>query len=75
MRFKVYLSPKDGNSVLGYIEPYGIIHGNQCQWLQTPFGAPVAEAYAHAVDLAERAGVLVLLINDPRGLFPTPPPA
>ena len=42
MRFKVYVSPKDGESLLGYVEPYGVIHGNQCTWLQTPFGVPVA---------------------------------
>lgn len=69
MRFKVYLSPKDGKSVLGYVEPYGVIHGTQCTWLQTPFGIPVAEAYARAVDLAERAGVPVLVIDDPNSLF------
>jgi hypothetical protein len=27
MRFMVYVSPKDRKSVLGYVEPYGIIHG------------------------------------------------
>jgi hypothetical protein len=70
MRFKVYLSPKDGKSVLGYVEPYGVIHGNQCTWLQTPFGVPVAQAYEVAVDLAARAGVTVLLIDDPKGLLP-----
>lgn len=72
MRFKVYLSPKDRKSVLGYVEPYGVMHGNQCTWLQTPFGVPVAQAYSDAVDLAERVGVPVLLIDDPKGLFPGP---
>jgi hypothetical protein len=75
MRFKVYLSPKDGRTVLGYVEPYGVIHGNQCTWLQTPFGVPVAQAYAQAVDLAERSGVPVLLIDDPKSLFVAPPVA
>jgi hypothetical protein len=70
MRFKVYVSPKDRKSVLGYVEPYGIIHGSICTWLQTPFGVPVAEAYARAVELAESAGVSMLLIDDPEGLFP-----
>jgi hypothetical protein len=72
MRFKVYVSPKDGETVLGYVEPYGVIHGNTCTWLQTPFGVPVADAYEVAVDLAERAGVAVLLVDDPKGLFPAP---
>lgn len=72
MRFKVYISPKDGTTVLGYVEPYGIIHGDLCTWLQTPFGIPVVEAYAHAVELAERARVAVLWIDDPKGLFPAP---
>lgn len=70
MRFKVYLSPKDGKSVLGYVEPYGVIHGNTCTWLKTPFGVPVAQAYEAAVDLAARSGVPVLVIDDPNGLFP-----
>jgi hypothetical protein len=71
MRFKVYVSPKDGKSVVGCVEPYGIIYGNTCTWLQTPFGAPVAEAFACAVELAKRAGVPMLLIDDPKGLFST----
>lgn len=73
LRFKVYLSPKDGKGILGYVEPYGVIHGNQCTWLQTPFGVPVAEAYARAVDLAERFGMPVLVIDDPKSLFTVPP--
>jgi hypothetical protein len=72
MRFKVYMSPKDRQTVLGYVEPYGIIHGNSCTWLQTPFCVPVAEAYAHALELAGRAGVPVLWIDDPEGLFSAP---
>lgn len=39
MRFKAYASPKDASRVLGYVEPYGVMHGDQCTWLQTPFGA------------------------------------
>jgi hypothetical protein len=72
MRFKVYVSPKDEQTVLGYVEPYGIVRGNTCTWLQTPFGVPVAEAYAYALDLAGRAGLPVLWIDDPEGLFSTP---
>lgn len=37
-----------------------------------PFSVPVAEAYAHTVDLAERGGISVLLIDDPKGLFAVP---
>lgn len=72
MRFKVYMSPKDGRSVLGYVEPYGILHHNSCTWLQTRFDVPVAEAYEHALELARRAGVPMLWIDDPEGLFPAP---
>lgn len=59
--------------MLGYVEPYGIIHGDSCTWLQTQFGVPVEEAFRQAMALADNAGVPLLLIDDPQNLFPDPP--
>jgi len=64
MRFNVYLSPRHGEQVLGYVEPYGVIHGKFAHLV----GVPVIDALAQATELARRVGVLV--IDDTDGLFP-----
>lgn len=69
MRFNVFLSPLRRRTVLGNVEPYGVIHGSSYTWLQMPFGVPVTDDLTQAVELARRAGVLV--IDDPDGLIPT----
>ncbi len=70
--FKVYRSPKDGESVLGYMEPYGAIHsdGRAVTWISTSFGVPVEKAFSDVLELAERHGAKAVWINDPDKLFP-----
>jgi hypothetical protein len=70
--FKVYKSPKDGETVLGYMEPFGVIHsgGRAVTWISTPFGVPVLKAFADVLELAEGHGAKAVLINDPDKLFP-----
>lgn len=70
--FKVYKSPKDGETVLGYMEPYGVIHpdGHAVTWISTDFGVPVLTAFSRVVELAALHGVQTVLVSDPDSLFP-----
>ncbi|WEX89943.1 hypothetical protein PZN02_005280 [Sinorhizobium garamanticum] len=70
--FKVYRSPKDGESVLGYMEPFGVVHSDAraVTWISTPFGVPVLKAFSDVLGLAERHGAKAVWINDPDNLFP-----
>lgn len=70
--FKVYRSTKDGETVLGYLEPYGIVNGGAASvtFITTDFGVPVVDAYRKVVALAFENGIEAILIDDPDGLFP-----
>ena len=68
--FCVYRSPKDGETVLGYLAPYGVVSDRRALWVKTDFGVPVAEAFLQTLGLAEHYGVETVWVNDPDGLFP-----
>jgi hypothetical protein len=69
--FKVYRSPKDGRTVLGYMRPRGIIvNKNTVQWIGTSFGVPVSDAFRETLSLLENVDAAILWVNDPNGCFP-----
>ena len=72
LEFRVYRSPKDGQTVLGYLSAGAIIHseGRQATWLGTPYGTPVTEAYRRALGLACQIGAKRMYVRDPEGLYP-----
>jgi hypothetical protein len=71
LEFKVYLSPKDHVTVLGYVRPFGVIvDKSTAVWVKTDFGVPAAEAFRTALGLCERHGISTLLVNDPENRFP-----
>lgn len=70
--FKVYRSPKDGRRVLGYLAPYGVIHGEgrKATWIQTPWGVLARDAFKQTLDLADEYGIDTVWVNDPQNLCP-----
>ena len=68
----VYRSPRDGETVMGYLCSDGFIQagGAQIPWISTLFGVPVEDAYVRTLDLARQHGVERVWLNDPEGLFP-----
>ena len=71
IEFNIYRSPNDRKIVMGYVSGGGFIHtgGAQVTWFTTPFGVPVKEAYANALNIAEHYGLAVWL-RDKEELFP-----
>lgn len=68
--FSVYLSPKDKQTVLGYLVPYGVAGDRRVTYIKTDFGIPVQEAFRNVLALAEAYSMPFLLIQDPGNLFP-----
>jgi hypothetical protein len=71
MRLHVYVSPKDGSTVLGSIDPILVLHKGEWVTLVTRFGTPAAETFDLALEYANQSGISLLWIDDPNGLFPT----
>jgi hypothetical protein len=75
LELKVYLSGKDGKTVLGHTPPFATLGkslaGKQpATWELIPFGVSVDDAFRTALGMCERDGVSTLWVHDPDNLFP-----
>jgi hypothetical protein len=69
--FKVYRSPKDGKTVLGYHEFSYQVSEDSFKFRHSDFGIPVAQAFDVVRDFAAERGISAIWINDPDRLFET----
>src|SRR5215210_7914653 len=70
--FSVYLNPRDGKTVMGYLRPYDFKDedGNTHSSVKGDLGLDAPTAFREAMAIAEKYGVPFLLINDTARLFP-----
>lgn len=68
--FKVYVSPENGSTVLGFLRPSRFLADLRQANVGGGFGVPVKTAYLDAFSLCRAYGVQVLWINDPDQRFP-----
>jgi hypothetical protein len=67
--FKVYRSPKDKKTVIGFHEFSYQASENSFRFANPPLGVPVAQAFDIARRYAEERGVSAIWIDDPDQLF------